>query len=155
MKQPHTAGQCGGEANREWLAEKDLGILVDQMWDMKPQCALAAKAASSTLSCGSVKQRQKAERYENVSGALCPLLDSTVHQQTELSTKEATEMVRELEQQMYGERLRTGFVQHGEGKASEKAEQKGRWSHTPQWYTVMGSRHQLEHGKFKLGSGKT
>lgn len=107
------------------LAEKDLGVLVDQMWDMRQQCVLAAKAASSTLSCGSMKQRQQAEGNESVSGALCPLLNSTVHQHAGLSPEEATEMGRGLEQVMCGERLRTGFVQHGEGKAAGRGSTKG------------------------------
>lgn len=44
-----------------------------------------------------------------------------------MSPEEATEMVRGLEQMMYEERLKAGFVQHGEGKASGGGgSQKGR-----------------------------
>jgi len=36
------------------LAEEEVEVPVDHMWDLRQQCALAAKAAGCTLSCMSL-----------------------------------------------------------------------------------------------------
>ena len=54
MGQPHTAGQAGSKRTDSSLAEKELEVLVAHPWDMRQQHALAAKAASSMLSCTSM-----------------------------------------------------------------------------------------------------
>lgn len=94
------------------------------------------------------EQRQYAEGYETTSGALCPLLDSTVHQQTGMSPEEATEMVRGLKRVMYEEGLRAGFVQHGEGKASGRGSPKGQME--PDSSVVHCDRQQTTAGTWKI-----
>lgn len=127
------AGQGGGEANRQWFGRKGTVSPCGPNVGHDQQCALAAKAASSTLSWGSMKQRQHAGRYESVSGALCLLLDSTVHQQTGLSPEEATEVVRGLaENWVCSAWRRESFRKEGHKRADGEQ--------SPQWYTVVGSR---------------
>lgn len=110
MEQLHAAGQA--------FAEKELEVLVGHTWDTTTAVCPFSKGSQLHTELYEHERTQWAEGYETASGALCLLLDSTVHRQTGMSPEEATETVRGLEQMMHEERLRAGFVQHGGGKAS-------------------------------------
>lgn len=146
MEQPHAAGHAGAKQTDSSLTEKELEVLVDHTWVTRQPCARGAKAAGSALSCmsmsGGSRLRDMRLHLEHC------VHFWTVHQQTRVTPEEATEMVRGLHQMMCKERLRAGFVQHGEGKASGRGSPKGQME--PGSSAVRNDRQQAPAGTWEI-----
>lgn len=130
-----------GQQTERSLAEKELELLVDHVWDKRQQCALVAKAASSAMSCMSMSRGSR-------------LRDIRVH--LELSVRFWTlrytnklEWVQRRPEKGWGSWSRQctrrgcdlGLFSMEKRSLQEGVPQKGRWPQTLPWCTVTGNRH--------------